>query len=457
MKRLLRVCVVLVAFGLVSLPAAGAGAADLPKATRDILKQTNLPESLLQGLDAELKVPADWIEKAKKEGELTILSTWDPKQFRALVGPFQERYPFIKFNYSRASYNARVIKTLIAFKEGRYVTDILTGFDTSYELFEKADALHNLSDIPNYKLLPEGMHDPKHKWLGQRLRYWCMSYNTNKVKKADLPRTWDDILANKKFFNGKIAVANRIELWLLMLWGAKGEPWVANFVNHLIADVKPQLRKEGTNALISLVVAGEFDIAIPSAAYRVSQYSKKGAPVGWHCPEPVPLAVSGLGFLKNAPHLHAAKVFTNWFLSKEGQIAQFAADGAPPIHPQLQTKQFLAFPDEILGRKIAFRRSDDREDTRRLSAVWEPIWKKGTGEDKLRIVTFDARLEEVKRRGALVSVKHEGKAVEFGVSGSRTKLTIAGKKESRSTLKQGMTCKITMAEGAKEAQELSCR
>jgi hypothetical protein len=33
---------------------------------------------------------------------------------------------------------------------------------------------------------------------------------------------------------------------------------------------------------------------------------------------------SGLGLLKNAPHSNAAKVFANWFLSKEGQTAPVA-------------------------------------------------------------------------------------------------------------------------------------
>jgi iron(III) transport system substrate-binding protein len=440
-----------------AMAAVPAGAAELPKSTRSILEELKLSESILSGLDRELAMPEGWVEKARQEGEVVIISSWDPRQFRDLVRPFQERFPFIKLNYSRASYNARVIKPLIAFKEGRYITDILTGYNNSYELFEEANALEDLSDIPNYKLLPEGMHDPKHKWLGQRLRYWCMSYNTDKVKKADLPKTWDDLLTKTRFFNGKIAVANRAELWLAMLYGAKGEAWLANFARRLVGEVRPQLRKEGTNALISLVIAGEFDIAIPSAAYRVKQYVDKKAPIGWHCPEPVPMAVSGLGMLKGAPHLHAAKVFANWFLSKEGQISQFAADGAPPIHPQLQTREFLAFPDEILGKKIAFRKAEVIADAERLHAIWDPIWKKGSGEDKMKLLKFTTRLEGTKGNGARVTYKREGKAEEVGVSGSRTKLTVNGESTSRRNLKAGMTCEITMLEGAREAQAMSCK
>ena len=90
MKRLLGVCFVLAAFDLVSLPAAGAGAADLPKATRVILKQTGLPENLLQGVDEELKVPPGWIEKARKEdryvsGSRTKLTIAGKKESRSTL------------------------------------------------------------------------------------------------------------------------------------------------------------------------------------------------------------------------------------------------------------------------------------------------------------------------------------------------------------------------------------
>jgi ABC-type Fe3+ transport system substrate-binding protein len=367
------------------------------------------------------------------------------------------RYPFIKFQYARSSYNARVVKTLIAFKEGRYLVDILTGFGGGYYLYKDANALADLSDIPNFKKLPKGTKDPGGKWLGQRLRYWCMTYNTKQVKKADLPKRWDDLLTNTRWHNRKIGLGNRPQLCMLMLWGVKGKDWATDFMTRLINDVKPQLRKEGTNALISLNIAGEFDAAIPAAAYRTAQYVEKGAPIAWHCPEPIPLAVSGMGILRGTPHIHAAKLFSNWFLSKEGQIAQFAADQAPPVHKDLQTKEFLSFPDEILGKKIAFRGPEAELITKDLFKAWDVLWKQNAGEDKTKLITVSTTLDAVRQRGRTISFKHEGKTREVEVSGSRTKLTIGGKKESRSKLKAGMNCVIEAPENGKEATAVACK
>jgi hypothetical protein len=200
------------------ITATDTRAAEIPKPTLDILKELKLDKSILKGLDEEMKLPAGWIEKAKKEKDLIIISSWDQKQFVKMTAPFKVRYPFINVRYARASYNARVVKTLIAYKEGRYLTDILTGFGGGVSLYKDNDALADLSDIPNFQKLKKDNRDPESRWLGQRLRYWCMAYNTKLVKKADLPKRWEDLITIKRWHNRKIGLANRPQLWLLMLW-----------------------------------------------------------------------------------------------------------------------------------------------------------------------------------------------------------------------------------------------
>ncbi|MFT5539883.1 MAG: iron(III) transport system substrate-binding protein [Alphaproteobacteria bacterium] len=458
MKRIISALAAIAGFGVIALPTAPLTAADLPKSTQAILKELKLSESRLAGLDKELEVPADWITEAKKTKKLIILSTWDQKQFRKMSAPFKERYPFIDVKYSRSSYNARVVKTLIAWKEKRYLADIVTGFGGGYFLFRDAGALEDLSDIPSVKNnVPVGMKDPHGKWVGQRLRYWCMSYNTNLVKKADLPKRWEDLLTNKKWHGGKIGLGNRPQLWLLMLWGTNGEEWTKRYIKGIIETVKPQLRKEGTNALTSLAVAGEFNAALPSAAYRTAGYRNKGAPIAWHCPEPIPLAVSEMGIIKGSENTAAAKIFTNWFLSKEGQIAQYASDKAPPVHKDLQTREFLAFPEEIIGKKIAFRHPGLETETKKLFAAWDPIWKKQAATVKTKMVTFMVKIDEIKRRGRTIIFTQGGKTQNMSVSGRRTKVMVDGKKVRGRSIKPGMNCEITAAERSPEATSVTCK
>ncbi len=369
----------------VCLASAGAFAADLPKATQKILTDLKFDPSILSGLDKELHVPAAWIEAAKKEGSLRISASWDPVPFKKMTEAFQERYPFIKTEYARGSRQDRTMRPLIAFQSGRVITDLIGGIGASFALFKDAGALEDMRDLPNFDNVPVGMRDEGGLWVGERLRYWCMSYNTNLVKKSDLPKTWDDLLTNPVWRDGHIAVSDRPNLWIGNVWALPGygDAWGKTYVSKLFSDVKPQLRKEGNNAMVALVIAGEFRAAIPSADYRTKQYLEKGAPVSWHCPEPVPLSISEMSMIKNNPHLFASKLWVNWFLSKEGQLAQYASDLAPPVHKDLQTKEFLPFPDEVKGRKIAFRDPVELErDLPKLFEFWNPLWERGTKGNK---------------------------------------------------------------------------
>jgi len=347
----------------------------LPKATEKIIKALKLDPAILKGLDKELDMPPEWIEGSKKERKVRIFATWDPAQFRKLSAPFKERFPFVELEYSRASFHDRAIKTLIAFKGGRYSTDILTGFGGSLFMYKKANAFQDLRNLPNFKNAPVGMRDPDGLWVGARLRYWCMAYNAELVKKEDVPKKWENLLTNPRWRGGKIGIANRPQLWALSLWGTKGEEWTKNYLTKLFSKVKPQLRKEGTNAMIALTIVGEFDAAIPSAGYRTLQYVKQGAPLGWACPEPVPLAISEMGVLRGNPHPNASNLFANWFLSKEGQLGQYYANRSPPVHKDLRLKKFLPFPDQIEGKKVAFRDPALEDVHKKLLKFWVPLWQ----------------------------------------------------------------------------------
>lgn len=372
-----RILIGVVAAGALTASVMAADA--LPKSTQKMLSDLKIASTVMSGIDQELAVPTAWMDGAKKEGTVKILGSWDIGQFNAMVAPFKERYPAIKLDYSRGDFNARALRPLIALKEGRYVTDIITGFGGSTHYYQQADALEDLRPLPGFKNPLPGTGDPEGTWVGSRLRYWCMTYNTNFVKKDELPKTWDDLLTDPRWRNGNIGVSNRPQLWLLMLWGEYGEKWVTDYIDKFFNVVKPQLRKEGQNALQSLVIAGEFHMAMPAADYRTKQYTDKGAPISWHCPEPVPLAVSQMGILKGNPHPNASKVWVNWFLSKEGQIAQYVADQATPLHKDLQTSDFVAFPEELARHKIASRTPDSGNDTEKLNSIWNDYWSKSGG------------------------------------------------------------------------------
>lgn len=367
-----------IAAAVAALASVQAYAQELPPATKAMLERTKLPASILNGLDRELALPPDWLEGAKKEGNVRVSGSWDQAQFRKMNAAFEHRYPFIKLAYSRGSRQERVLVPLMAFKSGRYTVDVISGMGVTFPNFRDAGALEDMRDIPNWANVPDGMKDTAGLWVGERLRYWCMSYNTALVPKDQLPKTWDDMLDNPIWRGGQLALSDRPNLWLGNVWvmPGHGDEWGKRYIERLFTDLQPQMRKEGNNALVALVVNGEFRAAVPTADYRAAQYQRRGAPVAWHCPEPVPLATSELGMMKNNPNRNASRIWVNWFLSKEGQIAQFDSDHAPPVHKDLQTVDFQPFPEQVVGRKIAFREPGVVEGIMpKLYETWNALWQ----------------------------------------------------------------------------------
>ena len=135
-----------------------------------MMKDLNLDAGILAGLDEELKVPRAWMDGARKEGKLRIFSTWDPPQAEEILGPFKERYPFLSITYNRASHEDRAIKTVMAYKQGRIVTDVITGLGGSFFLYRDAGALEDMRDIPNLKNNLPKTQDPSGQWVGMHMR-----------------------------------------------------------------------------------------------------------------------------------------------------------------------------------------------------------------------------------------------------------------------------------------------
>ncbi len=368
---------------IASIGVASGALADSPPAAKKLIADMKLNAETTAGWEEEQVVPQAWLDGAKKEGALRINGSWESKEFREMSKAFSERYPFVKINYSRGSNDTRVRTPLVAFREGRYITDVVTGIDSSLPEFREIRALADLTDMPNIKNVPDDMQSKGGDWASVRLRYWCMAYNPKLISKERMPKTWDDLLTTKELYNGRLALWRGVSSWLLPLWNAKGEAWTSNYMKKLFEVAQPQKRKEGARALVNLVIIGEFNATLAAAEYQVQEPLGKGAPVAFHCPDLVPVAASTVGILKGNPNINSSKLFLNWLLSKEGQVAQYAAGGAPPVHRDLQKAGMMPFPDEVAGKKIAFRSPDLLDDD--ITAMFrmlKPIWDGDFGDSE---------------------------------------------------------------------------
>jgi ABC-type Fe3+ transport system substrate-binding protein len=358
----------------------GAGAADLPKATQKAMTDLGLDSGLLTGLDAELAVPQAWVDGARQEKDVIVSGTWEPREFRDMTAAFRERYPFINLRYERAGTAGRGMQVLVALNEGRVLVDVMTAIADAIFYFTDAKALADLRELPGFDNIAKNYVAADGTWIAHKLSFRCMAYNTDLVKKADLPRAWDDLVSSDRWAEGNLALTNNPSAWLLGLWGHFGEAWGTSFTSALFEKLQPQRRKEGLTALTGLAVAGDFHASLPSPEWVAKRYVAKGAPLGYHCPDPVPITLSQIAMLQKSPHPNAARIFINWMVSREGQILQYATTGEVPVHKALQLPQFVPFADTIAGKAESVR--DDAlllsDLNKKMTEQWDRYWNAPT-------------------------------------------------------------------------------
>jgi iron(III) transport system substrate-binding protein len=368
-----------VAVPLLGVAVAPAAADSLTAASKEMLKDLKLQESILDGLDQELAVPQAWIDGSKKEGAVGVRLTMHPSRFEKVRKVFEARYPWIKVEFTRGIGQARALGPLLAFKRGTYVTDVVSSFEVLGEEYAKAQALIDLRALPAAKA-PRGEFNAEDGTaLAYRLQHYCTAYGTKRVKKEELPKTWEDILTDPRWRDGKIGVAINVNTWLAPLWGIKGEAWVRDYMDRLFNVVKPQIRKERLSTTPKLAALGEFDLTIPGGDFIVKGHQDEGVPVGFHCPTPAPVTAAWIGILKGNPHPNAAMIYVNWALSKEGQLADNWGDNFLPSHKGLQSREFLPFPDEILGKPQAPLTPAVLRQMPKITAMWHEYWVKSGG------------------------------------------------------------------------------
>jgi hypothetical protein len=77
--------------------------------------------------------------------------------------------------------------------------------------------------------------------------------------------------------------------------------------------------------------------------------------------------------------------------------------------------------------------------------------------EKVEDLRHTGPITALKNDGREMVLKHEGQDVSAKISGSRTKITMAGKPAKRGDVKVGMTCTFVYLRPGSEAKEVNCK
>ncbi|HEY3168781.1 MAG TPA: extracellular solute-binding protein [Candidatus Binatia bacterium] len=271
------------------------------------------------------------LEAAKTEGQI-VLAIPPATELRAALEPLLKQKFGLEAELVSAPGPKNASRIAAEKKAGvNYFDAIICGTGTAAGLTH--DGM--LEPIESFWILPE-VRDAKQWWGGHiwednvstnKFLYSFLAdvsthstwYNTSLAKPQEL-RAFEDYLNPK--WKGRIGFSDpRVpssgqSIWSFM-WEHRGEEFLKKLVEQDLFLTR-DLRQ-----LADALAKGKVAIAFGLGRSQTEPFIKAGLPI-----KPAPVTKEGLpasnsfgviGIIKDPPHLNAAKVFINWFLSREGQ------------------------------------------------------------------------------------------------------------------------------------------
>jgi iron(III) transport system substrate-binding protein len=278
--------------------------------------------SILLGAGTALAQPApatgdaaELYENAKKEGGLTFYTSQVGVAEQQITQAFKKRYPGVAVEVVYAGGGALFERLRAEAAAGRDLADVHLQSDLPLmERLREAGLLAQW-EAPEAKAFPATYRKDGY-WTGIADVVNLLIYNKMKVKPAEVPDTWKALLDPK--WSGRVGSVHV---------GGGGLPWAQYY--FLRKDVDPDYWQkfaankpvmfDGGGAVANAVASGKVDLGIvgSSVSYGAIQ---EGAPLGEAIPEDgLPGVIYSIAVLKAAKHPSAARLFVNWYLSKEGQ------------------------------------------------------------------------------------------------------------------------------------------
>jgi iron(III) transport system substrate-binding protein len=262
-----------------------------------------------QGADRQERL----IEGAKKEGELMVYHAYP--QLANVMTAFTKKYG-IKVSSWRSGSESILQRMGSEAKAKKYTVDIVQNNAPENEAAYREKLTMEVRSPYLKDLMPAAI--PAHKeWVGITLDVFSAAYNTAKVKKEELPKTYRDLLDPK--WKGRLGIEAEDHGWFATLVETLGEPQGTKLMSDIVATNGMSVRK-GHSLLTSLVASGEVQLGLSVYSWNPEQLKTKGAPIEGLLIEPVIAQFSTVAMLKNAPHPNAAALFYDFILNEGQQI-----------------------------------------------------------------------------------------------------------------------------------------
>jgi iron(III) transport system substrate-binding protein len=296
------------------------------------------------------------VERAKQEGIVVLYTSLAPTESKPLAEAFEKKYG-IKVELWRSLSDKVVQRVVTEAQARRHAVDVVETNGPEMEMLAREKLLAEFHSPYIADLPPEAI--PAHRtWFPDRMNFFVVGYNTAKVRREDIPLTYEGFTDPK--WRGKIGLEATDAEWMATLIKTWGNDKGMDYFRKLSA-MRPDVRK-GHVLLAELVAAGEVPVGLTMYNSNIVSLKRKGAPIDFVPVQPVAARPQGIGVARNAPHPNAAVLFADYVLSPEGQRL-FESLGRVPASTKVKS-ELNNFPFTLIEPATVLEEAEK----------WEKLW-----------------------------------------------------------------------------------
>ena len=297
------------------------------------------------------------VEGAKKEGEVMVYHSTQSEDLRGVFDAFTAKYG-IKVREWRSSSENVVQRVISETRAKKHDVDFIENNSPEMEALRREGMLRKM-ESPSFGDMRPGTLGAHHTYATSTIDVFVQAYNTERVKKSDLPRTFAD-LADPRW-KDKLGIEAEDSGWFGTLIEASGGDKALATWREIVAKNGISIRK-GHTLLAQLVASGEVPMGLTLYNYKPQQMKEKGGNIDWIALQPAVGQLHAVAVHNQATHPFAAALLYDFFLG-EGQ-KELAKKGFVPSSSKLpsplgNTPVKYIDPAEALEKQDAWRKQFD--------------------------------------------------------------------------------------------------
>src|SRR5579871_5028847 len=263
-------------------------------------------------------VTPELIAAARKEGKVSYYTAIELGVAERLGKMFEARYPGIAVRVERSGAERIFQRIVQENASGIHAVDVANSTDVAHYLeWKKNGWLASYLPEEVAKHFPADQIDPDGLYATSCAWFETIGYNTNLVKAADAPKSYADLLDPKwqgKLVKGHPSYSGAILTTTYILSRELGWPYLEKLAQQKVMQVQSAADPP------KKIMLGERAVMADGNDYSVILLKDQGKPVEVVYPaEGAPLIIVPSGVFKSAPNPNAARLFQNFFFSREAQ------------------------------------------------------------------------------------------------------------------------------------------